>query len=394
MGAILVADLVIQDFSVDPLTFSPGDVVDVRWRFLNVGDQIANGPTSTALLSLDDEITIPQRVGTAGDLPIGSTGINPFFGAGEVAEGAVAWDVPETLSLGPAFIAVVADPSGAVMESDETNNRSQFIPVTIVGENPGVTLFGDAGPDPLGGGDAEDVLFGEGGDDVLSGGAGRDRLDGAAGDDRLDGGAGIDRMTGGAGDDVFLVDDPDDVVVEAAGGGYDRVETTANYVIPANVEVLSGEGSPFGLVLNGSAGRDFVVGANRIRSGDTIRGEDGRDRLVGRVGDDEIFGGDGGDRIFGNSGDDTIDGGGGDDRLTGQFGADRFVYSAGDDRITDFRSGEDVLDLSFHGFADRQAVLDATVDTADGALIAITDDGSILLEGVAKSTLQLDDFDV
>jgi hypothetical protein len=61
------------------------------------------------------------------------------------------------------------------------------------------------------------------------------------------------------------------------------------------------------------------------------------------------------DHLFGSDGDDILQGGKGNDVLQGGAGHDRFVWSAADqgseaapahDTITDFKLGEDVLDIS------------------------------------------------
>ena len=62
-------------------------------------------------------------------------------------------------------------------------------------------------------------------------------ITGNSGNDILDGKGGADTLIGSAGDDIYYVDDPNDVVIELANGGFDRVITTlASYPRPANVE--------------------------------------------------------------------------------------------------------------------------------------------------------------
>src|SRR6478672_5759202 len=73
------------------------------------------------------------------------------------------------------------------------------------------------------GNELANTIIGNDGVNTLEGGAGADSLVGRAGNDTLNGGAGIDTMDGGAGDDLIYVDNAADVVVEAAGGGNDRV---------------------------------------------------------------------------------------------------------------------------------------------------------------------------
>lgn len=74
-----------------------------------------------------------------------------------------------------------------------------------------------------------DFIYGDGGDDTL---------DGGIGNDYLDGGAGADAMTGGTGYDRYYVDDLGDSVIEDPNGGYDRVYSSVDHVLSANVEEL------------------------------------------------------------------------------------------------------------------------------------------------------------
>ena len=138
------------------------------------------------------------------------------------------------------------------------------------------------------GGTGDDVLFGSARAEVLSGGDGNDLIVAAAGADLLIGDKGYDTLWGGGGDDTFIGD--------------------------------SGEHSP----------------------------ENGDDELAGGEDDDDLFGGPGDDVLVGGNGDDWLMGGDGDDTLTGGVGADTFVFEPhhGADTITDFKHGEDLIDLT------------------------------------------------
>jgi Ca2+-binding RTX toxin-like protein len=154
-----------------------------------------------------------------------------------------------------------------------------------------------------------DVLSGNAGDDILFGLEGPDTLRGNGGDDTLDGGPGADIMTGGAGDDLYFVDDPDDTVVEAPGQGSDEVRTALPiYVLPANVEKLSGTlaGSQD---LRGNAGDNVLVSEDGMHR-DIFRLQDGGDDHVsGFAGDDTFYFG----AAFTSA--DFVDGGPGTDSL-------------------------------------------------------------------------------
>ncbi len=69
-------------------------------------------------------------------------------------------------------------------------------------------------------------------------------ITGNAGANVLNGGGGTDTLTGLAGNDTYVVDSLNDVVVEAAAGGTDRVISSSSYALGAasNVEVLTAAG--------------------------------------------------------------------------------------------------------------------------------------------------------
>ena len=99
-------------------------------------------------------------------------------------------------------------------------------------------LYGGAGNDRLSGGGGADILNGGDNDDIVEGDGGSDTLLGEGGADILDGGELNDIMIGGSGNDWYIVDNSADIVTEAIGGGtFDRVQTSATYVLAAGSEV-------------------------------------------------------------------------------------------------------------------------------------------------------------
>ncbi|HRO15899.1 MAG TPA: calcium-binding protein [Paracoccus sp. (in: a-proteobacteria)] len=155
------------------------------------------------------------------------------------------------------------------------------------------------------------------GNDTIWGTAGVNRLWGGAGDDQMRGRGGADRMNGQAGNDSYYVDDVNDVVIEAAGGGDDRVYTSVSYRLSANVEQI------------------FLVGvtafqANGNALNNVVTGSQVANKLVGGVGNDTIWGWNGNDELHGEWGSDVLRGGNGADLLIGGMAADRFVFDDGD----------------------------------------------------------------
>ncbi|MGB7336123.1 MAG: calcium-binding protein [Salaquimonas sp.] len=163
-------------------------------------------------------------------------------------------------------------------------------------------LYGGEGDDTIDGRNGTDYLFGEAGNDYLLGGEGDDVLDGGTGNDKLEGGEGADVIDGGEGDN------------DAA----DYVSSDAGVTINLKTGVNSGGHAQGDTISN----VEFVYGS---MFDDHITGDDGTNRLVGRLGDDVLDGG---------AGDDTLIGGRGADTLIGGEGIDTADYSWSDNGVT------------------------------------------------------------
>ncbi|WP_146779153.1 Ig-like domain-containing protein [Vibrio tarriae] len=147
---------------------------------------------------------------------------------------------------------------------------------------------------------------------------------------------------------------------------------------------------------NGEANIAATSSFNASAGDDQIRGTDNNDIILGHAGNDVLDGGLGDDVLYGGSGNDILIGGLGDDILTGGSGEDLFKWVGGDldggrDRITDFKIGEDKIDLSdlFHNPSDQDvtALLDSIKSTVLG------DDHSssfTVKQGNDSVTIQLD----
>ena len=235
----------------------------------------------------------------------------------------------------------------------------------------------------------------------MTGNAAANVLKGGAGHDTLDGGAGADWLEGGEGDDTYYIDNPGDVVVEAANGGFDTVYSNFDGALLDNIERLILTGNSIwakgnalsGNVLVGNAADnilDGMGGADRMEGGlgnDTyyvdhwgdqvIEGRGGGiDRvyssvsymlapeveqlfgtgadaiqLIGNSLNNTITGNDGRNVLRGGSGHDTLNGGLGNDRLIGDAGKDVFVFdtklsrSKNLDVITGFNVKDDTIKL-------------------------------------------------
>ena len=211
--------------------------------------------------------------------------------------------------------------------------RTTWIENAVGGDNDDI-IIGNARGNTLEGGDGADELYGEGDHDVLIGGWG---------EDWLDGGSSGDEMRGGRHDDDYIVDHPDDQVIEAANyieewggipwGGRDTVRILSdesvwngmtNYTLRANVE--NG-------IIKGDA--EFNLAGNELRN--KLDGNDAPNLLLGNHGNDDLYGWGGNDRLFGGRGADEIYGGDDDDRLYldngNEFGGDIAVGGSGYDRV-------------------------------------------------------------
>ncbi|MDE1468459.1 M10 family metallopeptidase C-terminal domain-containing protein, partial [Aurantiacibacter sp. D1-12] len=142
------------------------------------------------------------------------------------------------------------------------------------------------------GGGGADILYAGWGAASLFGRAGNDALFGSFGDDFLNGGPGADVLNGGFGNDTYVIDDPNDLIVETADGGLDEVQTTISILMPTNVEIgrITGTG-------------DLSIGGNN--SDNILYGNDGNNSLVGGGGTNFLIGGLGADNISMGFGTDT-----------------------------------------------------------------------------------------
>jgi Ca2+-binding RTX toxin-like protein len=209
-------------------------------------------------------------------------------------------------------------------------------------------------------------------------------------------GGGADTLIGMGGNDVYVIDETD-TVVEAPGGGIDKVFATdfAVYVLPDNIEnataSLSGAPTPRTFVGNAASNVIDTAGAG---TNDTLDGMAGSDKLIGGAGNDlyivdnafdlvtealnegvdtvrtsvsytiagnieilELVGtailgrGSAGDNtLIGNGLANKLDGLGGHDTLDGKAGADIMTGGAGNDAYILDQIGDSVSELENEGY--------------------------------------------
>ena len=209
---------------------------------------------------------------------------------------------------------------------------------TISGLDGADTILGEAGSDSLEGGNGKDLLDGGAFGDTLVGGEGADTLIGGLGKDLLLSQGGWDLLQGGAGDDTLRGGNGDDTL--QGGAGIDVVKESFDGDILLSNTTLIARGTDILEdieIANIFAGNSHnTVDASTVTEMQVIlNGSSGRDTLVG------------------GSQDDTLIGGVGVDQLTGGTGKDTFFYKAinhRNDRITDFDTSQDILIFSRAGF--------------------------------------------
>jgi Ca2+-binding RTX toxin-like protein len=351
------------------------------------GDDGPGGAAAFALVRTGDktawyasEVRFTIEGITAGDIAV----VRPAGGGPALASASAPGLTPDangvytvTMDFGvPELIIEVVSAGDTTAEPDETFTvrlvAATGVALGSVTSSTGTILNDD--PYVFNGTSRADTLTGTATLDILNGLAGNDRLAGLGGDDTLDGGTGNDTLTGGAGDDTYIVDSFRDRVIEAANGGYDRVQTSlTSLTLADHAEVLAYTGAR-SFAGTGNAGDNVILGAG---AADTLAGAGGNDQLYGFGGTDTLDGG---------AGNDWLDGGAGADRLNGGAGNDTFIFDAADmtgrRTVIDGGSGFDVLAVSGAAtinttgarLAGIEAVVVSRTDTAAQTVIVNLDE--------------------
>ncbi|MCV3766609.1 calcium-binding protein [Rhizobium sp. TRM95796] len=189
-------------------------------------------------------------------------------------------------------------------------------------------------------------------------GAGDDYFDTMAKGSSVDG-----KIYGGTGNDLILLHSAATMLIEKAGQGYDKVISSVNYSLNANVESLSLEG------LKGLTGT-----GNELNN--ELNGDDGNDTLRGMAGNDTLFGDVGNDVLTGGAGKDIFD----------------FYTTQGRDRITDFQNGQDRMDIHLWTGMDTFADVKAHASMASGDLVLKFGADVLTVAGLTLMTMDKTDF--
>jgi len=171
-------------------------------------------------------------------------------------------------------------------------------------------------------------------------------------------------VTSGDADQSFDPADVDFISVQALGGDDYVSILVVGVVVPSTVSGGDGKDVLIGGVgndsISGNAGRDTLVGNF---GSDRLAGNGGRDRIAADSGNDIVFGGAGGDWIFATNDHDVIKGEGGDDIISSSVGITTISGGDGDDTIY---SNDGFIDSIF-----GDAGTDSARSDADDILVSV-----------------------
>jgi Ca2+-binding RTX toxin-like protein len=265
-------------------------------------------------------------------------------------------------------------------------------------------------------GEIENVIYTGNGNFTGTGNAIANYIKGRDGYDTLDGGAGIDTLEGGWSDDIYIVDNSNDVVIEASGSRTDTVKSSADaYTLSAHVERLVYTGTG-GFAGTGNALDNTITGG---AGADTLQGGTGNDTLEGGLGDDTYvidglsdvmvdtggtdtvrtslatytlgsdlenltFIGGGSFTGTGNAAANVITGGNWGDTLTGLDGVDTLVGAGGDDVYNVEETGDQVVEQA--GGGNDHVRSTANVYTLSAEIETLTFTGSGTFTGTGNAS--------
>ena len=208
-------------------------------------------------------------------------------------------------------------------------------------------------------------------DNSITGNALNNVLTGNDGNNFIDGYSGADTMSGGSGDDTYIVAGTDaDVVVEAAGAGFDTVISFKTaYALPVNVEKL---------VIGNTMGAGDGTGN---ATDNELWGNAGANKLDGGSGNDKLYGGGGQDWLIGGAGNDLLDGGKGADQMDGGAGDDQYYVDNAGDKVNEVGAGVDTVHSTVSFDLSTTGVTGVSVLTVENLIL----DGSADIDGTGNA---------
>jgi len=270
-------------------TYVVDDIGDVVTEFENEGTDTVKSSVDYVLGDHVERLTLTGTEaisGTGNDLNnilIGNDAINQLSGGlgNDNLNGGLGADILVG-GLGN-DIYVVDDEFDTVIEQvgEGTDTIQSSVTYTLSAEVENLTLTGTS------------VINGSGNElnNTLTGNAADNQLIGYDGNDSLNGGLGADIMMGGLGNDTYTVDDVGDLVVEQVAEGIDKVNSSIDYVLGANLENLTLTGAS---AINGT-GNELNNTITGNAADNQLSGNDGNDSLNGGLGADIMIGGLGND---------------------------------------------------------------------------------------------------
>lgn len=348
------------DLGYDPYGYyGPGARLDISTTVANRGNTGSNSFTLQTYLSTD-------QVLSQDDYDIGYEQVYVPFG--ETVVNTNSYDVYEYFPSGDYYVisVIYEDYATYPWDDDSDNIFITASPITLVG---GWT-YGTEGDDVFTGTEAAEFFEGYGGNDTL--------------------------LNAGT-DDVFIGGDGIDFADYSSLGNGVGIYWD-NYASP-NTGLFVESIDPYGY--GGYQEQGFLDSVERVvgtsfddelyivnGSVNEIATGEGNDTILGSVGDDVIDAGNGDDLIGGLFGDDLITAGDGFDTLLVERKSDGLggYDGHGHDVVTDFDPFMDLLLIEIDNGTTYDPFSDLA-DTAEGALLTLSEDSSVLLQGVSTADL-------
>lgn len=346
-----------------------GARLDLRFDAANLGNagpavfRIETWLSSDATLSADDfQLSEVGGIGSA----------TPFvLNYGEAQAIDLSYEIDAAFPVGDYHVISVIVPDTAPdLDDDTSNNLIVSEPVSLVGG----TTYGTSGDDLFVGTEFNETFRGEAGNDTLTGDIDTDVFIGGDGLDVLDF-SGLDTgIQVVSFEDTYPPAGPSPLTFEA----YDPA-------VPTDITSAVGGAEGVEQVIGTASDDIFYITSGEVTD---IQAGDGNDAVIGSFADDTLSGGAGNDSMAGLFGDDLIMTGDGFDLVFVDRDLDSGVaLGHGHDVVTDF---DPLMDMLFVEYDSQSETYDPFADltqTAEGALLTMATDSSILLQGVDVSEL-------